>query len=132
MIEISRVVPQLRTTDLGASIRFYTSLPGFSLAFQYEDFYAGILAGTQPIHLKLVDAKDPSIDVVARDEHLHLYFVTPDISAAAQAVRDAGVPMVKDVHATEWGTREFVIRDDQGHTLYFGEAAEDSSSANPE
>jgi catechol 2,3-dioxygenase-like lactoylglutathione lyase family enzyme len=111
----------LRTTDLAASIRFYTSLPGFSLAFQYEDFYAGIRAGTQVFHLKLVDTKDPSIEIVAREEHLHLYFVTADATAAAEAIRTAGVELVKDVHTTAWGTREFVIHDDQGHTLYFGE-----------
>jgi hypothetical protein len=28
---------------------------------------------------------------------------------------------VKPVHDTAWGTREFVIHDDQGHTLYIGE-----------
>ncbi len=119
-MQISNVVAQLRTTDLAASIRFYTALPGFTLAFQYEDFYAGIRAGTQLFHLKLVDTKDPSIDVVARDEHFHLYFETADVSAAAEAVRRAGVRLVKEVHRTPWGTREFVVRDDQGHTLYFG------------
>ena len=68
-MEISNVVAQLRTTDLAGSIRFYTMLPGFTLAFQYEDFYAGIRAGAQLFHLKLVDARDPSIDVVAREAH---------------------------------------------------------------
>jgi catechol 2,3-dioxygenase-like lactoylglutathione lyase family enzyme len=120
-MQISNVVAQLRTTDLAASIRFYTAIPGFTLAFQHEDFYAGIRAGTQLFHLKLVDTKDPSIDFVARDEHLHLYFETPDVMAAADAVRRAGVRMVKDVHLTDWGTREFVIQDDQGHTLYFSQ-----------
>ena len=112
---------QLRTTDLAESIRFYTTLLGFTLAFQHQDFYAGIRAGTQLFHLKLVDTKDPSIDVVDREGHLHLYFVTPDLMAAAEAVRRAGMPLVKEVHRTAWGTREFVIHDDQGHTLYFGE-----------
>ena len=120
-MQISSVVAQLRTTDLAASIRFYTALPGFTLAFQYEDFYAGIRAGTQLFHLKLVDTKDPSIEVVTRDEHLHLYFVTRDVVAAAEAVRRAGVQLVKEVHDTPWGTREFAIHDDQGHTLYFGD-----------
>jgi catechol 2,3-dioxygenase-like lactoylglutathione lyase family enzyme len=119
-MQISSVIPQLRTTDLDASIRFYTALPGFELAFQYEDFYAGIRAGAQVFHLKLVDEKDPSIEIVDRDEHLHLYFVTPDVVAAATAVRATGVPFAKDVHDTAWGTQEFAIRDDQGHTLYFG------------
>ena len=122
-MHISDVITQLRTTDLAASIRFYTALPGFTLAFQYEDFYAGIRAGTHVFHLKLVDTKDPSIEVVARDDHLHLYFVTPDVMAAAEAVRQAGVRLVKEVHRTPWGTREFVVHDDQGHTLYFGEAS---------
>jgi uncharacterized glyoxalase superfamily protein PhnB len=45
------------------------------------------------------------------------------VLAAAEAVRRAGVPFVKEVHRTSWGTREFVIHDDQGHTLYFGEAS---------
>ena len=48
---------------------------------------------------------------------------TPDVTVAAEAIRQAGVPLAKEVHQTAWGTREFVIRDDQGHTLYFGEAS---------
>jgi catechol 2,3-dioxygenase-like lactoylglutathione lyase family enzyme len=119
-MQISNIAAQLRTTDLAASIQFYTALPGFTLAFQYEDFYAGIRAGDQLFHLKRVDEKDPSIDVVAHDEHLHLYFETPDVMAAAEEVRRAGVALAEEVHSTPWGTREFVIRDDQGHTLYFG------------
>jgi catechol 2,3-dioxygenase-like lactoylglutathione lyase family enzyme len=120
-MQISSVAAQLRTTDLAASVRFYTALPGFTLAFQHADFYAGIRAGAQLFHLKRVDTKDPSIDVVARDEHLHLYFETPDVSAAAEEVRRAGVRLAREVHRTPWGTREFVIHDDQGHTLYFAQ-----------
>jgi len=32
-----------------------------------------------------------------------------------------GVRLEKDVHDTAWGTRECVIKDNQGHTIYFGE-----------
>jgi hypothetical protein len=78
-MKVSGIIPQLRTTDLGASIRFYTTQLGFALDFQYEDFYAGLRAG-------------------------------PSES------------LVKDVHDTPWGTREFVVKDDQGHTLYFGQS----------
>ncbi|HUQ83437.1 MAG TPA: VOC family protein [Gemmatimonadaceae bacterium] len=123
-MHISNIAAQLRTTDLAASIRFYTGLPGFTLDFQYQDFYAGIRAGTQRFHLKLVDAKDPSIRVAVRDEHFHLYFETADVTAAAEEVRRAGVAIVTEVHDTDWGTREFVIHDDQGHVLYFGEPAQ--------
>ncbi len=91
------------------------------LEFQYQDFYAGIRAGGQLFHLKLVDEKDPSIEFVDKGEHFHLYFETDDAVATADALKRNGVELVKDVHETAWGTREFVIKDDQGHTLYFGE-----------
>jgi catechol 2,3-dioxygenase-like lactoylglutathione lyase family enzyme len=39
-MQISSIVPQFRTTDLTASIDFYTTKLGFTLEFQYDDFYA--------------------------------------------------------------------------------------------
>jgi catechol 2,3-dioxygenase-like lactoylglutathione lyase family enzyme len=119
---ISGVIPQLRTTDLKSSIGFYTTKLGLQLEFQYQDFYAGIRAGNQVFHLKLVDEKDPSIQFVEDGEHFHLYLETNDVVAASAALKANGVSLVKDVHDTPWGTREVVIKDDQGHTLYLGES----------
>jgi len=119
---ISGVIPQLRTTDLKSSIRFYTTKLGLQLEFQYQDFYAGIRAGNQVFHLKLVDENDPSIRFVENGEHFHLYFETNDVAATAAVLKANGVPLVKDVQETPWGTREVVIKDDQGHTLYLGES----------
>jgi catechol 2,3-dioxygenase-like lactoylglutathione lyase family enzyme len=120
-MKIAQVIPQLRTTDLAASIRFYTEQLGFTLDFRYEDFYAGIRAGDQVVHLKLVDSADPSIDFVDAGEHFHLYLETDDATAAAARLRANGVRLVKPVHDTPWGTREFALKDDQGHTVYVGE-----------
>ncbi len=120
-MRISGAIAQLRTTDLAESIRFYTTKVGLTLEFQYQDFYAGIRAGHQIFHLKLADERDPSIAFVDAGEHFHLYFETDDAEAAADALRQNGVRLVQDVHETAWGTREFAVKDDQGHTLYFGE-----------
>ena len=90
---ITNAIAQLRTTDLAASIRFYTETLGLALAFQFRDFYAGIRAGSQMIHLKQVDAPDPTLD------------------------------FIRDVHATDWGARECTIEDDQGHTIYIAQAS---------
>ncbi|HEV7643093.1 MAG TPA: VOC family protein [Pyrinomonadaceae bacterium] len=120
-MQISGAVAQLRTTDLAASIHFYTTRVGLALEFQYQDFYAGVRAGDQLFHLKLVDEKDPSIEFVDKGEHFHLYFNTDDAAATAEALKKNGVHLVKDVHETPWGTIEFAIKDDQGHTLYFGQ-----------
>lgn len=120
-MQITGVIPQLRTTSLAESIRFYTMKIGLTLEFQYEDFYAGIRAGGYVFHLKQVDEKDPSIDDVDEGGHFHLYLQTNDVSETARVLKERGVTIVCDVHDTAWATRELVIKDDQGHTLYFGE-----------
>lgn len=122
-MRLSGAIPQLRTTDLEASIRFYTTTLGLVLDFRYEDFYAGIRAGSHLFHLKLADETDPSIAFVDRGGHFHLYLETDDVTAAADALKRRGVALVQDVHDTPWGTREFAIKDDQGHTLYIGAPA---------
>lgn len=121
-MNITGIIPQLRTTDLSASIDFYTRKLGFALEFRHEDFYAGIRAGAQAFHLKQVCEPDPSIADVDADGHFHLYLQTDDIDAAAATLQAKGVVLAQDVHGTDWQTREFVIHDDQGHTLYFGQA----------
>jgi len=120
-MQIIGVVPQLRTTNLADSIRFYTTMLGGTLEFQHKDFYAGIRLGNQVVHLKLVDEPDPSINFVRTGGHLHLYLETDDVAAAADSFQRKGVRFVRGVHETPWATREFVIEDDQGHTLYCGE-----------
>lgn len=121
-MSVTRIVPQLRTTDLASSLRFYTTKLGFAVEFQYEDFYAGVRAGESVFHLKQVDDVDPSIRYVDDEDHFHLYFGTDDVEAVAAQLAANGVTIVRGVHETPWRTKELVINDDQGHTLYFGQA----------
>ncbi|HSX61688.1 MAG TPA: VOC family protein [Tahibacter sp.] len=118
---ITALVPQLRTTDLASSLHFYIDRLGFELAFRYEDFYAGVRAGPQLFHLKQWEEIDPSIRYVDDADHFHLYFQTGDLEATAARLSAQGIAFVRPIHETPWQTREFVIHDDQGHTLYFGE-----------
>jgi catechol 2,3-dioxygenase-like lactoylglutathione lyase family enzyme len=120
-MQITAVIPQLRTTSLASSIRFYTTVLGATVEFQYEDFYAGVRLGPQVIHLKQVDETDPSIAYVRDADHLTLYIQTDSVAALATALKQKGVRLVRDVHHTDWATTELVIEDDQGHTLYFGQ-----------
>jgi len=113
------ITPQLRTTDLDGSIRFYTERVGLELEFRI-DFYAGIRSGRGSFHLKLVDAKDPSIAFVDEGGHLHLYLGVDDVDAFGERLRAAGIELIQPPCNTDWGTRELVFHDDQGHTIYAG------------
>lgn len=121
---ISRVTPQLRTLDLESTIRFYTEKLGFTVDFRYEDFYAGIRCGTHTIHLKESDCVDPSVEFVREAGHFHLYLETDDVDAVAASLKAKGVPLVREPEDTAWKTRELVVEDDQGHTLYVGQSLE--------
>src|SRR5947209_20122694 len=92
---ITGIVPQLRTTDMASSVRFYTEKLGFSVEFKFDDFYTGIRAGSQVFHLKLVDEKDPSIAHVAQGEHFHLYLETEGVADFAACLKAKGVELVK-------------------------------------
>ena len=120
-MELSRIIPQLRTTDLAAAIEFYTAKVGFEVEFVHGDFYAAVRQGEFVVHLKQVDIPDPSVAFVDGGDHLHLYFETPDVSAVAAELKQKGVSLVRELHETAWGTRECVVRDPDGHTLYFGQ-----------
>ena len=119
---IRHIIPQLRTTDLASTVRFYTEMLGFTVEFNYEDFYVGLRSGEQLIHIKLVDEPDPSIPYVDDGGHLHLYLQTDDVASFAEELKSKGVALVQDVETTAWNTKEIVLHDDQGHTLYIGEA----------
>jgi catechol 2,3-dioxygenase-like lactoylglutathione lyase family enzyme len=121
-MSVSGVATQIRTTNLQESIDFYVTKLGFELDFQYGDFYAGIrVADGQVFHVKLVDEKDPSIDAVQSHGHMHLFFSTDDVDEAAESCRRNEVRFHQETAETAWGTREFYVSDNQGHTLCFAQ-----------
>lgn len=119
-MRVKTVTPQLRTTDLERSIRFYTEKVGLELEFRYGDFYAGIRSSGGGFHLKRVDVPDPSVPFVDEGGHLHLYLGVDDVDHFAEQLRASGVELVQPPCDTAWSTRELVFHDDQGHTIYAG------------
>lgn len=120
-MSITSIVPQVRTTNLDESIAFYVDTIGFHLYFRYSDFYAGLKLGAYALHLKLVDAPDPSIAYVGSSDHFHLYLETDDAAAEAARLKSRGVRFRQELEDTDWGTREFYVYDDQGHVLCVGQ-----------
>lgn len=121
---ISSITPQLLTLDIESSIRFYTEKLGFTVDFRYDDFYAGIRCGDHAIHLKESDCADPSVEFVRAAGHFHLYLETDDLDAVAEHLKAKGAVLLREPEDTPWKTRELVLEDDQGHTIYVGQRLE--------
>lgn len=121
-MKVTSVVPQLRTTDIEASIRFYTETLGFDLGFRYEDFYAGVRIGDFEIHLKLVDNEDPSVPFVREGGHLHFFILIDDPVSYAETLKSRGVALVREPFTTSYSIDEFIIEDNQGYRLHFAKA----------
>ena len=119
-MRITSVATQLRVGDLQRSLDFYVGTLGFEEEFRFRDFYAGIRAGTALVHLKQVEAPDPSIAFVQEGDHLHLYVRVEDLESTF-AELEGKAELVYPITTKPWGDREFTIRDPDGHTLYIAQ-----------
>lgn len=121
-MSVHNVIAQLRTTDLEASLAFYTSTLGFELDFRFADFYAGVRFGEQQfVHLKRVDDGDPSVRYVQDGGHQHLFFSVDDVQSYYDRFSAAGVTIRQELMEHPWEARDFVVQDDQGHVLCFSQ-----------
>jgi catechol 2,3-dioxygenase-like lactoylglutathione lyase family enzyme len=119
--KLEAITPQFLVLDLNRVCAFYREKLGFEIAFVYGDFYAGAERDGVTIHLKLSDHPDPSREFKRRNEHLDAYIATEDIESLYREYQDRDVPFLKAIETTDWGTREFAVRDPEGYILYFAQ-----------
>ena len=121
LASLRSVAPQFLVLDLKAACAFYEEKLGFRVAFIYGDFYAGVERDGIMIHLKLADAPDPSRKVKQRDDHLDAYIAVDNVAALYEEFESRGVKFAQPLASKPWGTREFVVWDNSGYILYFGQ-----------
>src|SRR5262249_52965597 len=115
--------PQFLVLDLQAACTFYVEKLGFRLAFTFDDFYAGVERDGIMIHLKLSDTPDPGRLVKQREDHLDVYISVEDVEALYAEYQSRGVRFAQPLEVKPWGKREFVVWDNSGFILYFGQDA---------
>jgi uncharacterized glyoxalase superfamily protein PhnB len=117
------LAPQFLVLDLQAACAFYVEKLGFRVAFTYDDFYAGVERDGIRIHLKLSDTPDPSRQAKQREDHLDVYITVEDVAALYAEYQSRGVTFAQPLETRPWGMREFVVWDNSGYILYFGQNA---------
>jgi uncharacterized glyoxalase superfamily protein PhnB len=120
---IRQIAPQFFTTDLRATLAYYTDTLGFECVSTWHDppVYAIVARDNHRIHFRLAEPPTPNADKYA-DELLdaYLFVENPDPLYAEYEAR--GVEFTRALGDTPWGSREFVVKDCDGRLLAFGAA----------
>lgn len=136
----TRMSPNLMVRDVAETVKFYTDILGFEFVMSVPSSAQEILMSWEPershdyalvkseaIEIMFQEAaslKDhvPAAVLVTPQASMTLYFYVDDVDAIHQRVRDK-VEIVKDLHTTFYGMREFYIRDVNGYILGFAKPA---------
>lgn len=107
----------LAVEDLGATLAYYETVLGFCGGWDWEG--RGIYGGIGRDGIGLMFQVDP--EKARRSEGNVVYLgVNGDIDALWKEFKGRGAFMICDPYDTEWGMREFIVRDLNGIHLRFG------------
>jgi len=113
------VVPMIHVPDVSATVKWYTSI-GFELVRQNEEDdeinWARLSYGNSEV---MFDSGGKSSLTPRRE--VDLYISTDQVGDLYQRLKDR-IQVVEDLHDTFYGMREFIVRDNNGFWITFGQS----------
>ena len=119
MTQGQRSMPILQSTDVDASIDFYTVGLGFSLAGVWKNDDGGTdfaIVQLDSITLGLQRADD-----VQASENWAAYLYVADIAAYRDQIQANAVRLSRDLESKFYGCQDLDVRDPDGNILCFGQ-----------
>lgn len=115
---IKQITPLLLVSNLDQAIAFYVQHLGFTPAFIYEDFYAGIEKDGHPIHLKTDYRETRKRPSRSNNDELDLVFAVDNVAEVFEEITKTNVQIIQPLREMPYGT-EFYITDPDGHVIAF-------------
>ena len=119
-----QVWPTLRATDARALIRFLVDVVGFEETAVYGEgdaVHHAELSWPPGGGIMLGSSRDDAGDVRPTDPgRFSAYVVCDDPDALCERVRAGGATVTVELHDTDYGSRDFAIKDPEGNHWYFG------------
>jgi uncharacterized glyoxalase superfamily protein PhnB len=117
---IFNMQPLLRVRDLPETIAFWRDVLGFRVDGVFPEdapTWCGMHSGNARIMFSTHDAVgEPALNGT-------LYLYPDDVDAVWEKLKDV-VPVVEPLHLTDYGMREFAIRDPNGFVLSLGNSSD--------
>lgn len=119
-----QVWPTLRANDAHALIRFLVDVVGFEETAVYADgnvVHHAQLSWPLGGGVMLGSARhDPDDQWPIQPGTFGAYIVVDDVDRLFERVRVSGAEITKEPHDTDYGSRDFAIRDPEGNRWSFG------------
>ena len=118
---IRHIAPQFFTTELAATLAYYTDQLGFDCVGTWGNppVYAIVARDDRRIHFRLAEPPQINPDKYA-DELLDAYLLIENADALYAEYAGRGVEFTRALGDTAWRSREFVVKDCDGRLLAFG------------
>jgi uncharacterized glyoxalase superfamily protein PhnB len=118
---IGQIVPVFFTTNIPATLAYYTNKLGFECSGTWQDppVYAMVMRDEQAIHFRCAEPPAANPDKYP-DELLDAYIFVDDADALYSEYAARGVEFVRTLGNMPWRCREFVVKDCDGRLLAFG------------
>ena len=121
---IRLIAPQFFTTDIPRTLAYYKDKLGFECVGTWLDppVYAIVARDEHAIHFRCAGPPATGPDKYT-EELLDAYLSVKDADALYREFAAKGVEFTRKPGDTQWGTREFVVKDCDGRLLAFGASA---------
>lgn len=118
---IRQIAPVFFSTDLPLTLGYYVDKLGFRCVSQWMDppVYAIVARDDHAFHFRCATPPAANPDKY-EEELLDAYLNVDDVDALHAEYAARGVEFARELADTEWGTREFVVKDRDGRLLAFG------------
>jgi len=128
MAAMTTLRPMLAVTDLQRTIAFYRDRLGFTLGETFGDppVWCELFRDGVSIMFNAPPSEDVRRDVPRRSRDYQIYYInSPDVAALREDLLSRGAP-ASDLRITEYGMKEFEVRDPDGVWLWFGQPTDES------
>ena len=117
--DIELCVPTLQSSDAKLSFEFYRKTLGFSKNWEHQ-FEPGF-----PLFISMSSGKTTVFITEHKDESAfgaELYLYVKNVDEVASVFKESNIELDVEPYDTDWGTREFNVRDPDGNKLRIGQS----------